>query len=174
MHWGRFLLCFLLFSKFVFAQDSARTIHVTVVVAAPLDSVWDAWTTPRGITTFFAPACNLELKVNGPYEIFFAPTAPAGQRGAEGMRVMALQPKKMLAFTWNAPPSLPEVRQQLTHVVVRFQVLTPATTQVTLTHDGWGEGGEWEQAFQYFSKAWRDYVLPNLQKRFVSGPIKWQ
>ena len=32
------------------------------------------------------------------------------------MRVLALQPKP--SFDWNAPPSLPEARQQRTFVIV--------------------------------------------------------
>ena len=41
-----------------------------------------------------------------------------------------------------------------------------------MAHVGWGDGGQWDQAYAYFDKAW-DQVLGNLQKRFVSGPIDW-
>jgi hypothetical protein len=41
-----------------------------------------------------------------------------------------------------------------------------------MTHLGWGDGGEWDKAYDYFNKAW-DNVLANLQKRFVSGPVDW-
>ena len=75
------------------------------------------------IRSFFAPACNLELRVGGAHEIFFNPAGQPGERGAEGMRLMAIQPHKMLAFDWNAPPHLSNVRQQRTHVVVRFREL---------------------------------------------------
>ena len=44
---------------------------------------------------------------------------------------------------------------------------------VTLTHDGWGVGEEWDQAFDYFTNAWRDIVLPRLKRRFALGPIDW-
>ena len=37
------------------------------------------------------------------------------------MRFMALQPKRMLSFDWNAPPSLPEARLQRSFVVVRLE-----------------------------------------------------
>ena len=46
------------------------------------------------------------------------------------------------------------------------------STRVTLHHVGWGEGGEWEQAYAYFDRAWGN-VLANLRKRFESGPIDW-
>lgn len=77
----------------------------------------------------------------------------------------------MLSFTWNAPPHLAVARQQRTVVIVRLQAQGDATL-VTLHHVGWGDGGEWDKTFDYFSQAWPN-VLGNLQKRFVSGPIDW-
>ena len=62
-------------------------------------------------------------------------------KGADDMRFMALQPKKMISFDWNAPPHLPEARAQRTFVVVRFEPLDEHSTRVTLHHTGWGDGG---------------------------------
>jgi hypothetical protein len=41
-----------------------------------------------------------------------------------------------------------------------------------LHHTGWGEGGEWDQAYAYFDRAWGN-VLANLKKRFETGPVDW-
>ena len=155
-------------------QDPNRAIRLEIDIESKIDPVWDVWTTEEGIRSFFAPDCYVDLKVGGAYEILFDPDAESGQRGAEGVRILAIQPKKMLAFTWNAPPHMPSVRQQWTHVVVRFQDLGDGRTRVTLFHDGWGQGGEWDQAYEYFMKAWRDIVLPRLQYRFSVGPVDWQ
>jgi len=149
-----------------------RVIEKQAIVEAGVTHVWDAWTTEEGIRSFFSPACNVDLRVDGPFEILFDPGAEPGQRGAEGCRILAFQPEKMLAFTWNAPPHLAEARKQWTHVVVRFEEVAPGSTGVTIRHDGWGEDGEWDQAFDYFDRAW-DTVLRWLQYRFENGPIDW-
>lgn len=154
--------------------DPDRAIRGEVVVASDLESVWDAWTTREGIRTFFAPAANVELRVGGAYEIFFDPSAEPGRRGGDGMHLLAVQPKKMISFTWNAPLSLPEAREQRTSVQVRFFDGGPGQTRVTLFHSGWGEGGEWDQAFVYFERAWNEIVLPRLARRFAEGPIDWE
>jgi uncharacterized protein YndB with AHSA1/START domain len=151
-----------------------RIIREEIFVRATIDEVWDAWTTEPGIRAFFAPACNVELRVGGPYEILFDPDAPPGERGAEGMRILAFQPKTMLAFTWTAPPHLTEVRGQLTHVLVRLREREGKRTEVTLTHSGWGEGGQWDEAFEYFKRAWGQIVLPRLRYRFSVGPVDWR
>jgi uncharacterized protein YndB with AHSA1/START domain len=88
------------------------------------------------------------------------------------MRFLALQRPSMLSFTWNAPPSLPEVRAQRTVVIVRIQPVNERETRVTLHHAGWGDGGEWDKAYAYFDRAWGN-VLANLRKSFESGPIDW-
>jgi uncharacterized protein YndB with AHSA1/START domain len=154
------------------AQAAERTIEKQVVINATLDEAWAAWTTREGIVSFFAPDARIEPRVGGAFQIYFDPGAPAGSKGADDMRLMALQPKKMLSFDWNAPPSLPEARAQRTFVVLRFKPLAERSTEVSLHHTGWGEGGEWDRAYAYFDRAWGG-VLGSLKKRFETGPVDW-
>jgi uncharacterized protein YndB with AHSA1/START domain len=141
-----------------------RVIQGEVVVDASVADAWRAWTTEKGIKSFFAPECRIELRVDGSFEMIFLPEGEPGQRGGEGVRFLAIQPEKMLSFTWNAPPHLPKARGQWTHVVIRFSEVDGDRTRVTLRHDGWGEGGEWDEAFAYFERAWIETVLPNFAK----------
>ena len=144
-------------------------IHAEVVVNAPVDAVWNAWTTEEGIKSFFAPAAHIEPKVGGAYEIFFDPSKPAGKRGADGMRILLFEPKSALAFTWNAPEKFGPQRGQLTHVIVRLYPLEDGkSTRVTLTHSGFGTGPEWDKVRGYFQEAWTGYVLARLQQRFAA------
>ena len=149
-----------------------RAIDKEVEVAASLDEAWAAWTTREGIVSFFAPDARIEPRVGGAFHIHIDPLAEPGRKGADDMRFLALQPKKMISFDWNAPPSLPEVRQQRTVVIVRFEPVDAGRTRVRLHHTGWGEGGEWDRAFAYFDKSWSQ-VLGNLKKRFDTGPQDW-
>ncbi|NOZ08354.1 MAG: SRPBCC domain-containing protein [FCB group bacterium] len=150
-----------------------RFIKCSVVCPANLKQVWRAWTTADGIRSFFAPDCDIELKVGGRYEIYFNPSAKTGSRGAEGTRILGIQPCKMLSFTWNSPPHLKEVRWQYTHVTVRFEAVDAHHTKVTLVNDGYGEGGQWEESLAYFKRAWCQVVLPRLKNSFSSGPLDW-
>lgn len=166
-----FALIGLLFTATADAERE-RAIAKEVVVDATLEQAWDAWTTREGITSFFAPDARIEPRVGGAFQVYFDPTAEPGLKGADDMRFMALQPKKMISFDWNAPPSLPEVRKQRSFVVVRFEPVNERQTRVLLHHTGWGEGGEWDKAYEYFDRA-SDHVLANLKQRFESGPKDW-
>ena len=156
----------------VAAQEADRTIVKRVVVKAPLDAVWKAWTTTEGIKSFFAPDARIEARPGGPFEVYFNPYAKPGLKGADDMIVMAVQEKKLISFTWNSPPYIPEVRDQRTSVQVRLRPVSDTETEVRLVHGGWGDGGAWDQSFKHFDTAWGN-VLASLQKRFSEGPVDW-
>jgi uncharacterized protein YndB with AHSA1/START domain len=154
------------------AAAAERAIDKAVVVPATVDQVWEAWTTREGIVAFFAPDAKIDARPGGAFEVYFDPLAAPGAKGADGMRYLALQPKRMLSFDWNAPPHLPEARAQRTFVIVRLEPVDERQTRVTLHHTGWGDGGQWDQAHAYFDRAWTG-VLGNLKKRFEQGPQDW-
>jgi uncharacterized protein YndB with AHSA1/START domain len=154
------------------ACAAERVITKQALVKAPVDAVWNAWTTAEGVKSFFAPDARVEARPDGPFEIYFNPAGAPGMKGADDMRFLAVQPKQMLSFTWNAPPYFPAIRGQRTSVVVRMHAAGDGETHVVLTHSGWGDGEEWDKVYAYFDKAWGN-VLESLQKRFVEGPVDW-
>jgi hypothetical protein len=91
---------------------------------------------------------------------------------ADEVRFMAVQPRRMIGVDWNAPRSLPEVRAERTFAIVRFAAVDGRPTRVSSYRVGWGDGGEWDKACNYFDKAW-GFVPGNLQKRFAAGPLDW-
>ena len=156
------------------AQAGERILRAELELPAPVGEVWKLWTTEAGVTSFFAPGARIEPKVDGLYEIYFNPKAEPGMRGSDGMRILAFEPERRLAFTWNAPPSIPEIRGQRTMVVVELQPAGEGRTKLRFTHLGWGEGEKWDEAYAYFDKAWRTFVLPHLKHRVEKGPVDWE
>ena len=154
-------------------MNEYRKILTTITVNADLDSVWKAWTTENGAKTFFAPRCNIELQVGGMYEMYFLLNNHPGEQGSEGAVFLAIQPGKMISFTWNSPPHLTEIRKQFTHVIVCFKKISDSETLVELHHDGWGEGSKWDEAYTYFKHAWSKVVLPRLKYSFEVSEIDW-
>ena len=167
-------LALLLVALPAFAVAEERMIHKEVVVAVPAAEAWRAWTTKEGLESFFAPEAVVEPRPDGAFDIHMNPYAEPGMKGADGMRVLGVQEGRMISFTWNAPPSLPEARKQRTAVIVRTEALDDTHTRVSLTHVGWGSGGEWDKAYDYFDKAW-GRVLGLMKTRFDEGkPVDWK
>jgi len=168
----RLILCTALMLQAMIASASESPIELSVTVKAPVAEVWKAWTTSEGIVGFFAPEARVQARPDGPFVIIMDPYAEPGLQGADDMRVLAVETERLLSFTWNAPPSLPEARQQRTVVVLRFAPDAEGT-RLTLSHLGWGSGGEWPKARAYFERAWPN-VLKQLQQRFETGkPHDW-
>lgn len=141
------------------AQDNPepapeRAVTASVVVEMPVAEAWRLWTTNEGITSFFAPGANIDLRPQGPFELYFLPDAEPGQRGSEGTIILGYQENRMLSVSWGLPPYMEEVRPHHTHLLIRFEPLDDNTARVTLTHSGWGEGEAWDAAYTYFDGIW--------------------
>lgn len=147
---------------------SQRVLEKEVIVNASPAEVWAAWTTEAGVTKLAAEAARIELRPGGMYEWYFKKDAPEGKRGAEGCTVLSFIPEQMLAFTWNAPPSIPEIRDsgERTQVVVRFDATDDGKTRLRLQQHGFGESEPWQRYFEYFDRAW-GFVLGNCVKHFA-------
>ena len=154
-------------------MSEIKSIECDILVPASIKEVWQAWTTVDGARSFFSPDARIDPVPGGPYEILFNPSAPPGSQGAEEMIILAMQEPTFLSFTWNAPPHLPDVRGHRTVVEIRLESIAADSTKVSLRHTGWGIGGQWDQAFEYFSNAWPRVVLPRLKYRFEQGPVDW-
>lgn len=148
-----------------------KRIALNITVPAQVSDVWKAWTTSDGVKSFFAPDAKVNPTIGGEFEIYFDKTAPEGKRGSEGCKILALDPERLLLFTWNAPPQYPVVRDgnDKTWVIIELSEMAACSTLVSLTHLGWRDGEEWEKVYDYFLVAWPK-VLLWLKDRFTNGP----
>lgn len=149
------------------ALPGARAIVREVDVPVPRAEAWRAWTTPEGLASFFCPRVKMELRVGGPFEILFNAEVPEGESGSEGCTVLAHEPERMLAISWNAPPQFPSIRRQRTQVVLTFSD-APAGCHVRLSNHGYGVGEDWDAVFAYFERAW-GFVMDNFAKTMAGG-----
>jgi uncharacterized protein YndB with AHSA1/START domain len=152
------------------AKAMERAIEKSVMVKASPSEVWNSWTSSQGVREFLGVDSYIELKFGGRYEILFDNKPPVGLQGSEGCQILSYVPERMLSFTWNAPPSLPEMRNQKTFVVIQLTQGKDGT-QVDLRQGGIGKGAGWDKYYDYFNKAW-DSVLHALKERYEQGPVK--
>jgi uncharacterized protein YndB with AHSA1/START domain len=156
-----------------FVKDTSdKILRKEVIVPASLKEVWDAWTTTEGVKTFFSSDAKVELVVGGPYEIYFLLENPYGLKGSEDCHILSYLPMEMFSFEWGAPPEFGDLRNRCTQVILQFEEIEPSKVKIKFSQYGWGKGEDWDKLYDYFDKAW-SYVLGNLKKRFIDGPIDW-
>ena len=155
-------------------STSPRTIKKELILRASLSEVWEAWTSEEGAKTFFAPGAKIELRLGGSYEVYFNLDGPEGQRGSEGCVILSYLPREMISFSWNAPPSIPTLRNkgEKTEVVLSLRVLRGGRVKVSLSHLVARQGEDWDKYCDYFVPAW-DTVMGRLALRFSKGPVDW-
>ena len=146
---------------------TGKAITKTRIFPCDAKTMWQKWSTHEGLKTFFGRDNKIELRPGGAFEIYFLMDNPYGTRGAEGCKVLSYVPDKMISFSWNAPPQMPYVRNHEYKTLVTV-LLEPqeGKTLVTISHHGWPEGKEWDEAHDYFSEAW-DQVMDSLDKSFL-------
>ncbi len=129
-----------------------RPVVVEREVASAPAEVYRLLTTAEGIAQFLDVTAVVGDGIGGPYEYQFLPAAPDGVRGGEGCRILALEPDRLVVFTWNSPPGM-STRGQHTWVVLGLEPVAGGT-RVRLAHWGHGQGPEWDANREYFAAAW--------------------
>ena len=149
-------------------------IRNAAVVEAPLEQVWQAWTSREGVKSFLGLDGEVEARAGGLYRVIYVPggVTPLA-RGNDG-RVLAMEPMRMLSVTWMTPMHMTALSGQSTVLTLYF---TPQDegrrTRVDLVNSGYGTGPLWQAAHAYNVKGW-DRVLSGLEARFRYGPLQWE
>jgi len=131
-------------------------IDAEVEIHASAADVWAALTTPEGLAGWVAPESHVELRIGGPYELYFFPDE--ADRGMEGTTVLSFIPEELLATTGEAAD---------TWSVWRLDAVDGDVTRVRLT--GLGTSEEWRRRAAYFEEG-TPGVLEEL-KRYVEGAV---
>jgi uncharacterized protein YndB with AHSA1/START domain len=148
-------------------------IKNSAILDAPVDQVWDAWTTTKGLESFLAPAAEVESKPGGVYRAIFYPQRIRPiDRGNDG-HIIAMERNQFLSVSWMTPIHMQELKGNSTIVFIYFTQLSPTKTRVDLFNIGYGQGALWREAYDYNVKGW-DRILSGLEYRFQNGPIDWQ
>lgn len=152
-------------SMFVGGGAHAPGIDTSTTVDAPVADVYKAFTTSEGWKKFLGVESEIDLRVGGPWEIYFDPKSKIGSNGCQ---VLSYAPNEMVSFSWNAPPQFGPERSKRTWVVVTFAESAEGKTTVRLRHYGFTDEGKWPEVKTYFVNAW-----PRVLKAFAEPhPLK--
>ena len=151
------------------SNNEYLTINKSILINAPIDLVWHAWTIPSRVSQWFAPKSVVEPRINGPYELYFNPTEP-NTMNTKGCKITKISTEKELEFSWKGPDHLASIMNndnELTTVNVSFKK-TGDSTELTVTHTGWKTDTQWKDAIDWHQMAW-DGVLSSLKSNIEKG-----
>lgn len=137
-----------------------RIIHRRVSLRCDVRRAFEKFTINESIQSWLAPLAHVEPREGGRYELFWD-LETREQNSTIGCKVTAIERDKFLSFEWKGPTQYLHFMNDsdpLTHVVVFFIPRMEdgvAFTEIHLIHSGWRGSPEWEEARQWFERAWR-------------------
>ncbi|MCL4741707.1 MAG: SRPBCC domain-containing protein [Phycisphaerales bacterium] len=148
------------------AQD-ARVKDWVVVVDAPVEEVWDAFTTKEGMESWAVPLVGeCDFRVGGVMRTNYNPDAGPDDPGWITHHILAFEPRRMYAGRFDAPPNTPMVKiAEQVWSVTTFEPVGESRTRVRLAMCGWGEGPEWQAAEEFFERG-NQWTFDRLRARF--------
>jgi uncharacterized protein YndB with AHSA1/START domain len=148
-----------------------KVIIKEIIISAPLNLVWYAWTISERISEWFAPESVVEAKEGGAYELYFIPGNSKGMN-TKGCKISKLINEKELHFTWKGPDQFEAImnkENELTNVNVSFKSINDDSTKVIVKHIGFKENDEdWIEAINWHQMAWTR-VLDSLKSALEKG-----
>lgn len=118
-------------------RTTETTLHITRMIPAPIQKVWDAWTRPELLARWAAPEgvehieYEVDLRVGGAYTLRMQ-TPEGGQHTAVGVYTEVDAPNR-IAYTWDWVEEDYHMGVD-TLVTVEFRPAGNAT-EVVLTHE---------------------------------------
>ena len=147
-------------------------LHFTIDLPASRDRVWEAFTTPAGLSSWLCLRARVEPEIGGPCELFWDPDESHPERDSTlGCTFLSVVEPRLLELTWRGSEAVADVMNVPGALQTQVKVeLRPTLdgTRLELTHSGWGDGPGWERARAWFERAWGG-ALQALSAK-LSGP----
>jgi len=178
------MLVLALFVQIAQGQEVSNTSYIDlngnhvlrheIIIAAPLQEAWNAFTTTEGLKSFVAPVASIDLKVGGIWEASYNRQAVLGDPANIKNEIMSFLPMEMLSIRIvQTPPDFPnpELVKRL-WTVIQFQEVEAERVRVVITMLGWPKGSESDEVYDLFNRG-NAYTLFQLYRRFTEGPLRW-
>jgi len=152
--------------------DSANPADVVVteaVVPAPINDVWQAFTTPQGIESWMAASGDIDLRIGGMLRTTYRRGADLNGDTAIHQTILSIDPERMLSYRVVKPPKGFPFEEAIgnTWTVVYFDRIDDGHTRVTAKMFGYTNQPE-SQKMRAFFETGNKATLNALVKHFAS------
>jgi uncharacterized protein YndB with AHSA1/START domain len=137
-----------------------RVLQQSIDIAAAPACIWRSLTDEAGIKAFGLPLAHVELKNGGVIEEGFSPNAKLGGNETIRHRIIAYLPERLLVLRNEATPPGPPHAELYRNVVqvIAVEPRESGQTRFTISHTGYGAGGDYDQLYDFFSKGNPSYL----------------
>jgi len=157
-------------TSFVMA-DGQRTLQQSVVIDAPVATLWKAFVDPAQFRRWNAPVVAIDLRVGGMLEATYDQAKAIGDPDNIKNRIITYLPERLLVFqNVQAPRALPNAdRFQRTVTVVQYEPLAAGRTRVTISCTGFAADPASTQIYDFFQSGDAE-LLEKMKQVFETTP----
>ncbi|MFP2996339.1 SRPBCC domain-containing protein [Spongiivirga sp. MCCC 1A20706] len=184
-----FLLgCTFLFSCLTFSQtnlinknrvestiDSTHTGNIVLIqkfyIKAPLEDVWNVFTTKKGWESVFVPLAEVDFKIGGSIRSSYDKNATIGDSSTIVNNIINFVPKKVITLQAELSPHFPEFMKkdaQDFYNIIYFDEINASNTEVTSYGIGYKNTRKYKELLHFFIKGNEAGYL-NLIKYLETG-----
>ena len=142
-------------------------IELTAVVHAPIEKVWQAFTTTEGMRSWAVAQADIEMKLGAVWKTKYGKEGTLGDEGTIFNELLAFDPGRMYTIRIQKPPKgfpfMNVYRDMWT--VVYFDPTENGKTKVTLRAHGFTDSEESQKMRAFFERG-NKYTLGELVKHF--------
>lgn len=156
--------------------NGEKVLRFQIVLDTSLQTVWNAFTDEREITTWEVAQVRLDLRMGGSMQTHYKKSATIGEPGTITLGIINYLPMELLTYKVTLTDAFPEkCRNEDDNLqeVVQFRELAKNKTMITSSMIGWGKGKEWDDVYKKFEMG-NGWTYEQLIKRYRSGPIEWK
>lgn len=162
------VIAVLMVSALLQASAAPDAIVHDAVVNAPVNQVWDAFTTKDGIESWMAATGDVDPRVGGKMRVTHRKGADLDGETAIHQTILSVDPQRMLSFrTVKSPEDFPFAATiGRTWTVIYFEAIDANRTRVTAKMLGYGSDPELQKMRAFFEVG-NKATLDALIKRFA-------
>lgn len=127
-----------------------------VVVEAPVEEVWNAYTTEEGWRSWASPVVEIDLRAGGTIRTHYGADAKIGDPGTNTLHILNYVPLRLLTLQAEVEDRWPEVMKQdagnLMNVII-FESPTPAQTRILSYGVGYRDSEAYTELMNFFIPA---------------------
>ncbi len=150
-------------------EDTSTLTH-TVVVSAPVDEVWAAFTTKDGVESWMVPLAAIDLRDGGALRTHYDPNGTIGDANTIENTYLAIVPQRLLAFRCTKAPEGVWFKDLIadTWSIVTFEELAARSTRVTIVGVGYTDDPDSQRMREFFQSG-NQQVMDALAAHFTDS-----
>ena len=138
------------------------------IIEAPVATVWDLWTTRKGLESCIVARAEIDLKVGGKMLSHYDAKGAIGDPNTIENLILAYEPQRMLTLKVGKPPEKFPFKEAVKNMwtVVYLEPVSPERTRLRIVGLGFGSDEESKKLRAFFERG-NDVTVKRIQEHFT-------